>query len=156
MICGFEFFDLINARTVEQKTAPFFSEKIFEATSLYCTFIALLCKSLMIHGAGEGNRTLVSALGRPYSTIEPHPLCFFHPNCSLFLGKFEFAMPCRAVRGLSLLASAMAAAGWPASPVRPRAGLTRANYAAQSSAAWLAGRAARARPAICPRRERRA
>src|SRR5882724_999023 len=25
-------------------------------------------------GAGEGNRTLVSALGRPYSTIEPHPL----------------------------------------------------------------------------------
>src|SRR3954466_13761743 len=24
-------------------------------------------------GAGEGNRTLVSALGRPYSTIEPHP-----------------------------------------------------------------------------------
>src|SRR5438094_524293 len=25
-------------------------------------------------GAGEGNRTLVSALGRPHSTIEPHPL----------------------------------------------------------------------------------
>ncbi len=24
-------------------------------------------------GAGEGNRTLVSALGRPHSTIEPHP-----------------------------------------------------------------------------------
>ncbi len=23
--------------------------------------------------AGEGNRTLVSALGRPHSTIEPHP-----------------------------------------------------------------------------------
>src|SRR5450432_1319886 len=26
-----------------------------------------------INGAGEGNRTLVSALGRPHSTIEPHP-----------------------------------------------------------------------------------
>ena len=26
-----------------------------------------------MNGAGEGNRTLVSALGRPHSTIEPHP-----------------------------------------------------------------------------------
>ena len=25
-------------------------------------------------GAGEGNRTLVSGLGSPHSTIEPHPL----------------------------------------------------------------------------------
>jgi hypothetical protein len=24
-------------------------------------------------GAGEGNRTLVSGLGSPHSTIEPHP-----------------------------------------------------------------------------------
>ena len=31
------------------------------------------CNSLIINGAGEGNRTLVSALGRPHSTIEPHP-----------------------------------------------------------------------------------
>ncbi|MDB6037342.1 MAG: hypothetical protein JWM99_1183, partial [Verrucomicrobiales bacterium] len=33
-----------------------------------------LRKLLIINGAGEGNRTLVSALGRPHSTIEPHPL----------------------------------------------------------------------------------
>src|SRR6185503_9513815 len=39
----------------------------------YCTFTALLCKSLIISGAGEGNRTLVSGLGSPHSTIEPHP-----------------------------------------------------------------------------------
>jgi hypothetical protein len=35
--------------TIMQKTA-----------SLYCTFTALLCKSLIINGAGEGNRTLVT------------------------------------------------------------------------------------------------
>ena len=40
----------------------------------YCTFTALIHKSLIMNGAGEGNRTLVSALGRPRSTIEPHPL----------------------------------------------------------------------------------
>jgi hypothetical protein len=28
----------------------------------------------VINGAGEGNRTLVSGLGSPHSTIEPHPL----------------------------------------------------------------------------------
>jgi hypothetical protein len=33
-------------------------------------------------GAGEGNRTLVSALGRPHSTIEPHP-----PGCGEFLAE---------------------------------------------------------------------
>jgi len=33
------------------------------SASLYCTFTALLCKSLSINGAGEGNRTLVSGLG---------------------------------------------------------------------------------------------
>jgi hypothetical protein len=38
-----------------------------------CTFPAQRCKSLMINGAGEGNRTLVSGLGSPRSTIEPHP-----------------------------------------------------------------------------------
>jgi hypothetical protein len=27
--------------------------------SIYCTFTALICKSLIINGAGEGNRTLV-------------------------------------------------------------------------------------------------
>src|SRR4051794_41155739 len=31
-------------------------------------------KPLKINGAGEGNRTLVSGLGSPHSTIEPHPL----------------------------------------------------------------------------------
>ena len=36
--------------------------------------LAHLRKSLLLNGAGEGNRTLVSALGRPHSTIEPHPL----------------------------------------------------------------------------------
>jgi hypothetical protein len=39
-----------------------------------CTFPAQRCKSLIISGAGEGNRTLVSGLGSPHSTIEPHPL----------------------------------------------------------------------------------
>ena len=41
---------------------------------IYCAFTALLRKSLIINGAGEGNRPLVSALGRPHATIEPHPL----------------------------------------------------------------------------------
>jgi hypothetical protein len=27
---------------------------------IYCTFTAAICKSLIINGAGEGNRTLVS------------------------------------------------------------------------------------------------
>src|SRR6266481_8737426 len=39
----------------------------------YCTLTALRRKSLIINGAGEGNRTLVSGLGSPHSTIEPHP-----------------------------------------------------------------------------------
>ena len=39
-----------------------------------CTLLALFRKSLIINGAGEGNRTLVSGLGSPHSTIEPHPL----------------------------------------------------------------------------------
>src|SRR5262245_30558964 len=41
--------------------------------SVYCTFTALLRNPLIISGAGEGNRTLVSGLGSPHSTIEPHP-----------------------------------------------------------------------------------
>ena len=47
------------------------SNKIGEATN-YCTFTAQLRKSLVI-GAGEGNRTLISGLGSPHSTTEPHP-----------------------------------------------------------------------------------
>ena len=35
--------------------------------------IALVSLLQFTIGAGEGNRTLVSALGRPHSTIEPHP-----------------------------------------------------------------------------------
>ena len=31
-------------------------------------------EGLFKSGAGEGNRTLVSGLGSPHSTIEPHPL----------------------------------------------------------------------------------
>ena len=42
--------------------------------SVYCTFTALLRKSLIINGAGEGNRTLISGLGSPHSATEPHPL----------------------------------------------------------------------------------
>ena len=42
-----------------------------------------------------------------------------------------------------------------ASPTHPRGGVARANVAARSFAAWLAGRAARANPAIWRRRERR-
>src|SRR5262245_51831992 len=32
-------------------------------------------RSRLASGAGEGNRTLVSGLGSPHSTIEPHPQC---------------------------------------------------------------------------------
>src|SRR5262249_1917310 len=39
-----------------------------------CTLLALPCKSLIINGAGEGNRTLVSGLGSPHSASEPRPL----------------------------------------------------------------------------------
>src|SRR5881394_665937 len=46
----------------------------------YCTFTAPCCKLLVINGAGEGNRTLVSGLGSPRSTIEPHP----RSDCSKF------------------------------------------------------------------------
>src|SRR5580765_4412745 len=42
--------------------------------ALYCTFTAIKRKSLIINGAGEGNRTLISGLGSPHSTTEPHPL----------------------------------------------------------------------------------
>src|SRR5690242_8154425 len=38
-----------------------------------CTLLALFRKCPEINGAGEGNRTLVSGLGSPHSTIEPHP-----------------------------------------------------------------------------------
>ena len=43
---------------------------------IYCTFTARIHKSLIMNGAGEGNRTLVSGLGSPRSTIEPHPPTF--------------------------------------------------------------------------------
>ena len=61
--------------------------------ALYCTFTALIRKSLIINGAGEGNRTLVSGLGRPHSTIEPHPLISpseYHPLQPL--GKFVLGL----------------------------------------------------------------
>ncbi len=46
-------------------------------TTLQCQvldLLALLRKSLIFNGAGEGNRTLISGLGSPHSTTEPHPL----------------------------------------------------------------------------------
>ena len=116
----------------------------------------ILRKCLCINGAGEGNRTLVSGLGSPHSTIEPHPLSCFQPNRSLFLDKFDFAIWRCAAPGLNLLVSIAAAACPPAFPILPRAALTPANAVARSFAAWLAGRAARALPAISPRRERHA
>src|SRR5204862_5202315 len=55
----------------ERKTATSIWS-VFEAYQRV-NFTALLRKSLMLNGAGEGNRTLVSGLGSPRSTIEPHP-----------------------------------------------------------------------------------
>ena len=49
-------------------------KNIQESPCSSCTFPAQSRKQLILNGAGEGNRTLVSALGRPHSTIEPHPL----------------------------------------------------------------------------------
>jgi len=43
-----------------QGVERFFRQKNAKTASLYCTFTALLYKSLLINGAGEGNRTLVS------------------------------------------------------------------------------------------------
>ena len=43
------------------------------AARIYSSFTAILRKSLIINGAGEGNRTLVSSLGSWRSTIELHP-----------------------------------------------------------------------------------
>jgi hypothetical protein len=48
-------------------------EKREESISCY-TGATPVRKLLTITGAGEGNRTLVSGLGSPRSTIEPHPL----------------------------------------------------------------------------------
>src|ERR1043165_4314977 len=47
-------------------------------------FIGLLRKCPKINGAGEGNRTLVSGLGSPHSTIEPHPRCRALGLCHTF------------------------------------------------------------------------
>src|ERR1051326_3047275 len=44
-----------------------------DSAEFTCALLALFRKSLIINGAGEGNRTLVSGLGSPHSTIEPHP-----------------------------------------------------------------------------------
>jgi hypothetical protein len=54
MICGFEFFDLTNAQASEQENGPVSPRKTLENASLYCTFTALPCKSLIINRAGEG------------------------------------------------------------------------------------------------------
>ncbi len=48
--------------------------------TITCTLLAHLRKCLIMNGAGEGNRTLVSGLGSPHSTIEPHPQSDFAPS----------------------------------------------------------------------------
>jgi hypothetical protein len=53
---------LTNAQASEQNKSPVFPRKTLENGSLYCTFTALLRKSLIIHGAGEGDRTLVTSM----------------------------------------------------------------------------------------------
>src|SRR5437867_13052297 len=69
-----------------------------------CTLLALIRKSLIINGAGEGNRTLVSGLGSPHSTIEPHPhpgrllgfLSLLTSICNLFQPElFQVSNDCR-------------------------------------------------------------
>jgi hypothetical protein len=69
MNCAFEFFDLTGAQASEQNKSLVFPRKTLETSSLYCTFTALIRKLLIINGAGEGNRTLVSGLGNPKKTV---------------------------------------------------------------------------------------
>ena len=45
-----------------------------ESLSIHLRCTCTFCKLLIINGAGEGNRTLISGLGSPHSTTEPHPL----------------------------------------------------------------------------------
>ena len=43
------------------------------ALNLLALYLHTLTKPNGINGAGEGNRTLISGLGSPHSTTEPHP-----------------------------------------------------------------------------------
>ena len=49
-------------RREERKGQPQEGKRTLISVGPYCTFTALIRKSLIINGAGEGNRTLVSAL----------------------------------------------------------------------------------------------
>jgi hypothetical protein len=57
-------------------------KKTKEIASIYCTFTALCCKSLIISGAGEGNRTLVSIIRTSNSASVYHDLYANFSNCS--------------------------------------------------------------------------
>ena len=73
---------------------------------IYCTFTAPIRNSLILNGAGEGNRTLVSGLGSPRSAIEPHPLRLpqvlagfdAQGNCSVSAAPLKTAASFRAAR----------------------------------------------------------
>jgi hypothetical protein len=45
-----------------------------QAIQVYCTFTAPSCKSLIINGAGEENRTLVTGLGSKINAISHHAI----------------------------------------------------------------------------------
>src|SRR5580658_9012295 len=64
MIFGFSFFDLTeNLGAKRNEKRLFFLQESCKTLHFTCTLLALLRKSLIINGAGEGNRTLVSGLG---------------------------------------------------------------------------------------------
>ena len=63
------FFVLNFSETVETKLPGVIPNKM----KFTCILLALLRKSLIINGAGEGNRTLVCSLEGCRSTIELHP-----------------------------------------------------------------------------------
>ena len=63
----------LRAKGIAKRTVVRCQKNRMNGRPLYCTLTALICKSLIMIGAGEGNRTLVSGLGSPRSTIEPHP-----------------------------------------------------------------------------------
>jgi hypothetical protein len=66
--------------------------KIISA-GIYSILTAMFCKLLIINGAGEGNRTLVSSLGSWRSAIELHPHCQSHERTCRRLFSLLFHTP---------------------------------------------------------------